>query len=102
MRAKKVDANHGAIVSALRKLGCRVQSLAEVGDGCPDLLVGVASVSGRRLVVLEVKDGSRFPSERTLTAAEEAWHRLWAGFPVHVVESVEQAVSLVCDAAGKP
>lgn len=102
MRAKKVDANHNDIVAALKKLGCRIQSLAAIGDGCPDLLVGVSSVSGRRLVVLEVKDGTRIPSERKLTPAEEAWHRLWDGFPVHVVESVEQAVGVVCDAARQP
>ena len=36
----KVDANQKVIVEALRAAGCFVQSLAGVGKGCPDLLVG--------------------------------------------------------------
>jgi hypothetical protein len=35
----KVDANQKSIVAALRKVGCLVASLAQVGAGIPDLLV---------------------------------------------------------------
>ena len=39
-RAAKIDSNHAEIVAALRGIGAYVMSLASVGGGCPDLLVG--------------------------------------------------------------
>ena len=49
MRAARVDDNHVAVVEALRKAGAMVQSLAAVGDGVPDLLIGkfFQTLSGR-------------------------------------------------------
>ena len=92
MRAAKVDANHAAIVDALRKIGCFVQSLAQVGKGCPDLLVGHAG----RWHAIEVKDGAKVPSARKLTPDEAAWHeKAKKCAPVHVVESAEQAIKIV-------
>lgn len=91
-RAAKIDANQGSIVDALRAVGCSVQSLAEVGDGCPDLLVGI----GKFNVLMEVKDGSRPPSDRLLTAAQKRWHAEWRG-TAHLVESVEQALMVAAE-----
>lgn len=39
-RAARVDRNHPEIVAALEKAGCLVQSLGQIGSGCPDLLAG--------------------------------------------------------------
>lgn len=89
-RAAKVDSNQAEIVQALRRLGCTVMSIASVGNGCPDLVVGV---SGRN-VLLEVKDGRRRPSERKLTSAEREWIDSWRG-QVHVVESVDEAIGVI-------
>lgn len=89
-RAAKVDANQTAIVDALRAVGCSVQSLAEVGAGCPDLLVGIANTN----ILLEIKDGSRSPSERRFTPAQKRWHTMWNG-NAHLVETVEQALAVV-------
>ncbi len=86
----KVDANHVAITTALRRVGATVQSLANVGGGCPDLLVAKAG----KVYLLEVKDGTRKPCERKLTPDEARWHATWAA-PVYVVESVEQALAVV-------
>jgi hypothetical protein len=83
----KVDANQAAIVQALRNAGCFVQSLASVGKGCPDLLVLTPATDW---IVMEVKDGSKPPSARKLTADEAAWHRQAAG-SVYIVESVADA-----------
>jgi hypothetical protein len=69
-----------------------VQSLASVGDGVPDLLVGLPN---RRLILLEVKDGSKVPSKRKLTADQVTWHVEWAGWPVYVVESIDHALNVV-------
>lgn len=91
--ARNADSNQTLIVSALRQVGALVQHLHTVGGGCPDLLVGFR----KRLVLLEIKDGSKKPSERRLTEAEEKFHALWkgAGFPVFVVETVEQALEAI-------
>ena len=36
-RNPRKDANHSAVVKALEMVGCNVQDLAAVGEGCPDL-----------------------------------------------------------------
>ena len=87
-RAAKIDANHAEIVAALRKIGCKVQSLAAVGAGVPDLLV----MRGFRLYLVEIKDGNKAPSARKLTPEQVKWHQEWAGAPLVVVTSVEEAL----------
>lgn len=88
-RAANVDANQGDIVDALRKAGASVEpKLARVGEGVPDLLVGIRGVT----TVFEIKDGSKIPSKRKLTDDEKKWHDAWRGSKF-VIESVEQALS---------
>lgn len=89
-RAARVDDNHKEITDALRDIGATVQSLAALGQGVPDLLV--ARQGG--LWLMEVKDGKKPPSKRKLTPDEEAWIAAWAA-PVHIVESIEQALAVV-------
>ena len=84
MTARRTDANQPAIVAALRQAGRLVQDLHLVGHGCPDLLVGGPS---GRLVLLEVKTPGG-----TLNAREERWHVAWAGYPVYVVRTIEEAL----------
>ena len=86
----RTDANQAAIVKALRKAGASVQSLASVGDGCPDLLIGYRYGN----LLMEVKDPDQPPSKRKLTEGEELWHINWRG-TVHIVESAETALSLL-------
>ncbi len=74
-RAAKVDANQAAVVAKLRKLGLSVQSLAPLGGGVPDLLIG----HGGRNYLFELKDGSLCPSARKLTPGEAAWLDNWRG-----------------------
>ena len=87
--AGKVDGNHEAIVSCFRAAGFSVQSLAQIGDGCPDLLLGF---NGLNLLV-EVKDSAKPLSKRSLTPAQKKWHDEWHGL-VDIVESIEQALLL--------
>lgn len=89
--ARAVDENHGAIVRALRSVGATVQSIASVGQGTPDLLVGFR----RQTYLLEVKDGSKSPSRRALTDLEGTWHAEWKGLPVLIVENVEDALRAI-------
>lgn len=90
-RRGRVDANHPEIVRALRQVGATVESLASVGGGVPDLLVGFHGLT----VLLEVKDGTRRPSERKLTEAEEAFRRDWRGGPALVVGSIGAALEAI-------
>jgi hypothetical protein len=80
--AAKVDGNHNEIVDALRATGVGVQSLAEVGDGCPDLLCGV---NGHTFVI-EVK----MPGE-PLRPKQKDWHCRWPG-RCHVADSIDSAL----------
>ena len=86
MRAKKVDVNQIEIVATLRKFGATVQSLAMVGDGCPDLLVGFYGIN----YLMEVKDSKKPPSARLLTEDQLRWHQNWQG-EVHIVKSIDDA-----------
>lgn len=87
----KIDDNQPDIVDALRKAGARVLSLASVGNGCPDLLVGAHG----KLILMEIKDGSKSPSERKLTPMEISFFNAWKGYEVHKVENVEQALAAI-------
>jgi Holliday junction resolvase len=86
-RAARTDNNHEQIVKALRAVGATVQSLAAVGQGVPDLLVGY---QGKNILV-EIKDGSKTPSRRKLTDDQVKWHESWNGGAVAVVDSVDAA-----------
>ena len=111
-RAGKVDFAQAAIVDALRARGHLVLSLAPVGNGCPDVLVGCRRLVTRFvdgvprqahehvLVALEIKSvrNKRGDLER-LTPREEEFHRKWAQWPVYVVSSIPGAIRVVENAA---
>lgn len=89
-RAARVDENQKEIVTALRKIGAKVEPMHAMGRGFPDLLVLWRGV----LTLLEVKDGSKPPSKRKLTPDQVEWHAKWRDC-VHVVENVEQAIEAI-------
>lgn len=95
-RAAKVDDNHEEIVKVLKKMGASVQSLAAVGKGCPDLLVGY---QGKNLLI-EVKDGKKPPSQRKLTDQQLDWMTYWNGAPVAIVTDVEGLLYLLRNTDG--
>ena len=74
-RASRVDDNHAAIVRTLRGVGASVISLAAVGSGCPDLLVGYRRVN----YLLEAKDDAKPPSARKRTPAQRKFAETWRG-----------------------
>lgn len=90
-RAAKIDANQQQVVSALRAAGATVQSLAAVGKGVPDLLVGYQG----KTVLMEVKDGHKSPSQRELTDDQLAWHGAWRGGTLAVVDGPEAALRVL-------
>lgn len=81
----KIDANQSHIVTTLRAVGATVQSLAAVGNGVPDLLVGFRGMN----YLMEVKDGSKPPSARRLTKDQMIWHKAWNGGVVVVTNETE-------------
>jgi len=87
-RAAKVDANQTQVVIALQAAGATVQSLAAVGQGVPDLLVGFQG----KTLLMEVKDGSKPPSARRLTEQQITWHGAWRGGPVSIVDGPDAAL----------
>lgn len=84
-RAAKVDANHGEIVAALQKIGASVQSLAQIGQGCPDVLVAFRNA----MFLLEIKSGKGKPNE-----LQKRWHITWCA-PVHVVYTPDDALRAI-------
>lgn len=89
-RAAKIDANQPEIVKALRKAGATVQILAQVGQGCPDLMVGFRGQN----FLIEVKDLNAPKSDRELNPNQVEWHRDWRG-QVCKVETAEAALAVI-------
>lgn len=90
MSGKRVDDNHTAIVKGLRAVGATVRSTADVGNGFPDIAVGFKGLT----FLLEIKDGTKSPSRRTLTEAEQVFHNEWRGAAA-VVTSLDDALKTI-------
>jgi hypothetical protein len=82
-RANKADANQPAIVKALRKAGCLVQSAGAIGNGFPDLIVSFAGV----VTLMEVKVPGK-----GLNEAQRIFHAVWADSRLCVVTTPEEAI----------
>jgi hypothetical protein len=82
----KVDGNQAEIVDALRKVGASVESLASVGSGVPDLLVGYMGTT--HLLEVKADDGK-------LNDDQWAWHASWKGLKPNVVRSISDAFNAV-------
>lgn len=81
-RAARVDANHPDIVAALKAAGASVQSLAQIGDGCPDILAGFRGKN----FLFEVKSDNGEINE-----LQRRWHIEWRA-PVFVVYTADEAL----------
>lgn len=90
MKNGRVDANQSQIVKALRQAGASVQSLADLGQGVPDLLISFRGVN----YLAEVKDWRQRPSKRKLTPLEKKWHQAWQG-QIAIVETPAEALKLI-------
>lgn len=88
-----MDNNHREIVAALRRLGASVRSLAAVGQGCPDIVLGAYG----QTVLAEIKDGSKPPSARRLTPDQMGFHASWRGGPVVILTGLSDCAVLMRD-----
>lgn len=87
MRAPRKDANHSRVGDAMREAGWSVLDLAQHGVSV-DFVVGRSGMA----VLVEVKDGTKPPSARHLTAKELELKANWDG-PYIVALSEEDAIS---------
>lgn len=85
--AKRVDANHAQVVKEFKELlpEASVFDLSGAGRGIPDILVGLNGFN----YLFEIKDGSKPPSARKLTKAQEKLHAEWKG-QICVITSAAQ------------
>lgn len=88
----RVDANHWDVFSKLYKTGWCVISTSDLGGGFPDIVAAKNGV----LKLIEVKDGKKSPSKRTLTPSEQDYHERMAavGCPITVIETLAQVDAL--------
>lgn len=89
-KASRIDSNQHEIVKTFLDLGCSVQHLHVIGNGCPDILVGYQSMN----YLIEIKDGMKVPSRRKLTRDERNWHLTWQG-QACVIKSVDEAINFI-------
>ena len=89
-RTHKVDSNQPEIVADLRKIGASVHSTAMVGNGLPDIVVGMFGKNW----LFEIKDPAKPPSARKLTPKEKDFHALWQG-DVSVIHTTEDALAIM-------
>lgn len=81
----KVDTNQTSIVNALRQVGASVQSIATIGNGAPDLLIGFRGSN----TLMELKVG-----KAALTTDEQEWHQEWRGRVV-IIRSADEALQAI-------
>ena len=81
----KRDANHSEIVNALRGIGASVLDLADVGNGAPDIAVGLRGET----FFLEIKTATG-----RMTQDEMCFMTEWRGHYM-IVRTVDQAIDAV-------
>ena len=89
MRRARIDANQPALVQLWRDLGGSWQHTHEI----PGALDGIAGMFGVD-VRIEIKDGSKPPSARKLTTAEQKVFDEWKGRPPVIWESEADVLAL--------
>ena len=98
--AGRTDSNHREIRDGLRAFGASVADTSAAGHGFPDLVVGWRP-PGREAVteLYEVKNPSnRKVGGKSVSRTKERqakFRRRWKGRPVHVVESLDQAIEIL-------
>lgn len=88
MRAARVDANQPEIVKAFRDLGWSVLIISQLKNCC-DIVVA----KGGRTILVEIKDGSKPPSQRKLTEGESKFFSTWKGIWA-IVNSVDDVMAI--------
>jgi Archaeal holliday junction resolvase (hjc) len=89
----KLDSSHRGIVKALESAGARVQSLAALGGGVPDLM----AVRASKVYLIECKTPGP-PSTRRVRDSQVAWSERM-GITVHIVSTPEEAIAILSNSS---
>lgn len=73
-RAARIDDNQPEIVNLFRKLGWSVLVISQLKNCC-DIIVS----KSLRTIAIEIKDGSKPPSQQKLTEGEQKFKNAWQG-----------------------
>lgn len=87
----RTDDNQTDIVRTLRHVGAYVVSMASIGGGVPDLLVGFRG----KTYLLEVKDGDKPKCQQKLTPLEIFFHKEWTGGSLSIVRDKMEALRAI-------
>ena len=90
-RAAKRDKNHREIADAFRQVGCSVFETDRVGEGFPDLILGVMG----RNVLVEVKSPETRYGRAGLNPNQTLFNEAWRGDKVVIVTTADEAFALV-------
>ncbi len=88
--AAKVDVNQPEIVKAFRKAGASVKPVHQI-KGFVDILVGYCGIDQ----LVEIKDGTKPPSARKLSEAEQEFWDGWKGRKPVIVISIDDVAPLL-------
>ena len=86
----RIDDNQKEVVSQLRKLGVSVAITSMLGKGFPDLVLGHQNKN----FLIELKDGSKTKSRKTLTEDEAKFFNDWKG-QVDKCESLDDICRII-------
>jgi hypothetical protein len=84
------DANHRAIVDALRRLGVPFIDMSKLGNGVPDGAVLVKGVT----YLVEFKNPQSQYGKKGLSPAQRKWADEWQGGDVYIVQSLDDVLAL--------
>jgi hypothetical protein len=87
---KRIDENQTDIVETIRRFGPSVVSIASIGKGCPDLLVGFQ----QRNYLFEIKNPDKPKCDQQLTELEEQFHSTWRG-QIAVIHTWQEALEIM-------
>ena len=90
-RGAKRDANHNDIADAFRAMGCSVFETDRVGEGFPDIIVGLLGVSH----LVEIKNPETAYGRAGLNQRQSAFANLWRGSPIITITSEAEAAAFV-------
>ena len=90
-RAARRDENHAPIADTFRALGCSVFETDRVGEGFPDLVVGLLGKSH----LVEIKNPATHYGRAGLNAGQSAFAAAWRGSPIVVITSEDEATAFV-------
>jgi Holliday junction resolvase len=86
----RIDDNQKEVVSQLRKLGVSVAITSMLGKGFPDLVLGHQNKN----YLIELKDGNKTKSRKTLTEDEAKFFNDWKG-QVDKCESLDDICKVI-------